>query len=177
MATDSPHSVPSYLFYPQFQTKAGCCKYVHNDIACSCAYDLESSGFFTIWLGLHCHSLHLSVLYIFHLILLTMYVKFFDYLIFKVRQILTHFSFVEFFHENIPLPFWVLFTLLKASYHSVEVLQHHTPPITILLQQSDGNIKTTTYMLKPEHASLTCVGISKGADLSIAVAVDVSPLR
>ena len=46
----SPFSVPSYFLYSHFQSKAGCCAYVHNDIICSHAHNLESSEFSTIWL-------------------------------------------------------------------------------------------------------------------------------
>ena len=58
MATDSnPFSVPSYFFYPHFQSKAECCIYVRNDITCSHAHNLASSEFFIIWLGLQIHFL------------------------------------------------------------------------------------------------------------------------
>lgn len=33
--------VPSYYLYPDFQSKAGCCVYVRNDITCSRAHDLS----------------------------------------------------------------------------------------------------------------------------------------
>ena len=49
--------------------------------------------------------------------------------------------------------------------------------INILLEYCVHTMETTIYLLISKYASLTCVGISKGADLSIAVAVDVSPLR
>ncbi len=58
VTTDSsPVSVPSYFLYSQFQTKAGCCVYVRDDITCSRAHNLESSEFSTICLRLQCHSL------------------------------------------------------------------------------------------------------------------------
>ena len=48
IATDHrPFSVPSYFFYNKFQSKAGCCAYVRNDITCFCAYNIESSEFST----------------------------------------------------------------------------------------------------------------------------------
>ena len=53
VATDSrPFSVPSYFLYTHFQTKAGCCVYVRNDITCSRAPALETSELSTIWVRL-----------------------------------------------------------------------------------------------------------------------------
>ena len=57
VTTDSnPFSVSSYFLYPHFQSKAGCCVYVHNNITCSRAHNLESAEFSTIWLRLQCYS-------------------------------------------------------------------------------------------------------------------------
>ena len=53
----SPFSVPSYFLYPHFQSKAGCCVYLRNDITYSRAPNFKSSEFSTIWLRLYCHSL------------------------------------------------------------------------------------------------------------------------
>ena len=44
----NPFSVPFYFLYPHFQSKAGCCVYVCNNITCSRAHNLESSDFSTI---------------------------------------------------------------------------------------------------------------------------------
>ncbi|MPC45702.1 hypothetical protein E2C01_039408 [Portunus trituberculatus] len=57
-ATDSnPFSFPSYSFYSNFCSKAGCCIYVRNDLTCSCAHALESFEFSTTWRRLNSHSL------------------------------------------------------------------------------------------------------------------------
>ena len=53
----SPFSVPSYFLYPHFQSKAGCCAYVRNDVTCSYPQSWIFRIFFTIWLRLQCHSL------------------------------------------------------------------------------------------------------------------------
>ena len=96
MTTDSsPFSVPSYFLYPYFQSKAGCCAYVRNDITCSRAHNLESIEFSTIWLRLQCHSL---TKFIYAVYLSPNYsdcVKFFDYLTSKVEYILSHFPYAE----------------------------------------------------------------------------------
>ena len=72
--TDSnAFSVPSYFLYPHFESKAGCCAYVRNNITCSRALNLESSEFSTIWLKLQYHSLTKFICAsISHLIPLTM---------------------------------------------------------------------------------------------------------
>ena len=96
VTTDSnPFSVPSYFLYPHFQSKAGCCAYVHNDITCSRAPNLESSEFSTIRLRLQCHSLtkFIRAVYISHNF--SDYVKFFEYLTSKVEHILSHFPYAE----------------------------------------------------------------------------------
>ena len=47
VTTDSsPFSVPSYFLYPYFQSKAGCCLCVRNDITCSLAHNLEFRNFY-----------------------------------------------------------------------------------------------------------------------------------
>ncbi|XP_050709244.1 uncharacterized protein LOC126994048 [Eriocheir sinensis] len=86
---------PSYYLYPKFQSKAGCCFYVRNDITCSRAYDLDSSGFSTIWLKRHCHFItkYISAVYLSPNSI--NYVKFFNYLNSKVGHILTHSPFAE----------------------------------------------------------------------------------
>ena len=95
-ATDSNlYSVPSYYLYPKFQSKAGCCAYVRNDITCSRAHDLDSSEFSTIWLRLHCHSITKYICAVYLSPNSTNYVKFFDYLNSKVEHILTHSPFAE----------------------------------------------------------------------------------
>ena len=50
-------SVSSYFLCPHFQSKAGCCAYVRNDITCSRGLNLDYSELSTIWLRLQCHSL------------------------------------------------------------------------------------------------------------------------
>ena len=95
-ATDSsPYSVPSYFLYSQFQSKAGCCVYVRNDITCSRAHALESSEFSTIWLRLQCHSHTKFICAVYLSPNASDYVKFFDYLTLKVEHILSHFPFAE----------------------------------------------------------------------------------
>ena len=96
MATDSnPFSLPSYFFYPHFQSKVGCYVYVRNDIACSRADNLESSEFSTIWLRLQCHSLTKYICAVYLSPNSSDYVSFFDYLISKVEYILYHFPYAE----------------------------------------------------------------------------------
>ena len=72
-------SVPSYFLYPHFQSKVGYCTYVHNDITCSRAHNLEPSEFSTIWLRLQCHSLIKFVCAIYLSSNSSNYVKFCDY--------------------------------------------------------------------------------------------------
>ena len=80
VTTDSnPFSVPSYFLYPHFQSKASCCAYVHNDITCSRAPNLESSEFSTIWLTLQFHSLTKLICAVYLSPNSSDYVKFFDY--------------------------------------------------------------------------------------------------
>merc|ERR1712035_280336 len=89
VATDSrPFSVPSYFLYTHFQTKAGCCVYVRNDITCSRA--LETSEFSTIWLRLQSCSLTKYICAVYLSPPSSDYVKFFDYLTSKVEHILNH---------------------------------------------------------------------------------------
>ena len=96
MATDSrPFSVPSYFLYSHFQTKAGYCVYVRNDITCSRAPALESSEFSTIWLRLQSHSSTKFICAVYLSPNSSDYVKFFDYLTSKVEHILTHHPFAE----------------------------------------------------------------------------------
>ena len=91
---NSPFSVPSYFFYLHFQSKAGCCTYVRNDITCSRAHNLESSEF-SIWLRLQCHSLTKSICAVYLSPNSSDYAKFFDYLTSKVEHILSHFPYAE----------------------------------------------------------------------------------
>ena len=96
VATDSrPFSVPSYFLYSHFQTKAGCCVYVRNDITCSRAPALESSEFSTIWLRLQSHSITKFICAVYLSPNSSDYVKFFDYLTSKMEHILNHFPFAE----------------------------------------------------------------------------------
>ena len=81
----SSFSVPSYFLYSHFQSKAGCCVYVRNDINCSRAHNLESSDFSNIWQRLHCHSLTKFICFVYLSANSTDYVKFFDYLTSKVE--------------------------------------------------------------------------------------------
>ena len=91
VATDStPFSVPSYFLYTHFQTKAGCCVYVRNDITCSRAPALETSEFSTVWLRLQSHSLTKYICAVYLSPNSSDYVKFFDYLTSKVEHILNH---------------------------------------------------------------------------------------
>ena len=91
----SPFSVPSYFLYSHFQSKAGCCVCLPNDITWSRAHDLESSEFSAIWLRLQCHSpiKYISAVYLSPNS--SDYVRCFDYLTFKVEHILSHFSYAE----------------------------------------------------------------------------------
>ena len=91
----SPFSVPSNFLYPHFKFKTGCCAYVRNDITCSCAHNLESSEFSTIWLRLQCHSITKFICPVYLLPNSSDYVKFFDYLTSKVEYILSHFPYAE----------------------------------------------------------------------------------
>ena len=83
--TAAPFSVPSYFLYPDFQSKAGCCAYVRNDITCSRAHNLDSSELFTIWLKLQCHSLTKLICAVY------ISPNSFDYLTSKVEHILSYF--------------------------------------------------------------------------------------
>ena len=96
VTTDSnPFSVPSYLLYPHFQSKADCCPYVRNDITCSRAHNLESSEFSTIWIRLQYHSLIKFICAVYLSPKTSDYVKFFYYLFSKVKYILSHFPYAE----------------------------------------------------------------------------------
>ena len=98
VTTDSsPFSVPSYFLYLHFQSKAGCCEYVRNDINCSRAHNLESSEFSTIWLWLQCHSLTIFICAVYFSPNSSDYVNFFDYLTSKVEHMLFHFPYAEIF--------------------------------------------------------------------------------
>ncbi len=55
-AESNLYSVLSYCPYCNFQSRAGCCVYVRNDILCSRYPNLDSTEFSTIWLRLNCHS-------------------------------------------------------------------------------------------------------------------------
>ena len=87
--------VPFYFHYHNFQSKAGCCPYVRNDITCSRVHNLESSKFSTIWLRLQCHSLTKFICAVYLSPNSSDYVKFFDYLTFNVEYILSHFPYAE----------------------------------------------------------------------------------
>ena len=96
MTTDnSPFSVPSYFFYPHFQSKAGCCVCVRKDITCSRAHNFESSEFSLIWLRFQCHSLTKFIFAVYLSLSPSNYVKFFDDLISKVEYILSYFPYAE----------------------------------------------------------------------------------
>ena len=96
VTTDSsPFSIPSYFLYPHFQSKAGCCVYVRNDITCSRAQNLESSEFSTIWLRLQSHFLIKYICAVYLSPHSSDYVKFFDYFTSKVEYILSHFPYAE----------------------------------------------------------------------------------
>ena len=96
VTTDSsPFSVPCYFLYPHFQSKAGCCTYVCNNITCSRAHNLEFSEFSTIWLRLQWHSLTKYTCAVYFSPNSSDYVKFFDYLTSKVEYILSHFPYAE----------------------------------------------------------------------------------
>ncbi|MPC59609.1 hypothetical protein E2C01_053633 [Portunus trituberculatus] len=95
-ATDSsPFSVPSYLLYTHFRSKAGCYVYVRIDLTCSRSHALESSKFSTIWIRLKRHSLNkfFSAIYLSHNS--SNYRKLFDYLTSEVEHILSLFPFTE----------------------------------------------------------------------------------
>ena len=91
----SPFSVLFYFLYPLFQSKAGCCVCVRNDITQSRAYNLESSEFSTIWLRLQHHSLIKYICAVYLSPNSFDYVKFFNYLTSKVKYILSHFPYAE----------------------------------------------------------------------------------
>ena len=91
----SPFSVPSYFLYSHFQSKAGYCVYVHNDINYSRVHNLESSEFSTIRLKLQSHSLTKYICDIYISPNSSDYVKFFDYLTSKVEHILSPFPYTE----------------------------------------------------------------------------------
>ena len=96
VTTDSSSfSVPSYFLYPHFQSKAGCCAYVRNDITCSSAHNLESLELSIIWLRLQCHSLTKFICAVYLPPNSSDKVKFFDYLTSKVEYILSHFPNAE----------------------------------------------------------------------------------
>ena len=96
VTTDSkPFSIPSYFLDSHFQSKAGCCTYVRNDITCSRASNLEYSEFSTIWPTLQCHSLTKFICAVYLSPNYSDYVKFFDYLTSKVEHILSHFPYAE----------------------------------------------------------------------------------
>ena len=96
VTTDSsPFSVPSYLNYPHFRSKAGCCSYVRNDIICSRAQNLESSEIPTIWLRLQYHSFTNCVCAVYFSPNSSDYAKFFEYLNSKMEYILSHFPYAH----------------------------------------------------------------------------------
>ena len=93
MTTDSsPFSVPSYFLYLHFQSKAGCWAYLHNNITCSRAHNLESSECSTNWLRLQCHSLTKFFRAVYLSPNSSDYVNFFYS---KVDYILSHFPYAE----------------------------------------------------------------------------------
>ena len=95
VTTDSsPFSVLAYFFYPHFQSKAGCCVYMRNDITCNRAHNLETSEFSSILLRL---TKYICALYLPPNS--SDYVKFFDYLTYKVDYILFLFSLCWKFHS------------------------------------------------------------------------------
>ena len=94
-ADSSPFSVPSYFLYSHFQSKAGCCAYVRNNITCTRAHNLESSEFSTIWLRFQCHFLTKFICAVYLSSNSSGYVKFFDYLTSKVEYILSDFPYAE----------------------------------------------------------------------------------
>ena len=92
VATDSsPFSVPSYFAYAHFQSKAGSCVYVSNDITCSQAHNHESWEFSIIWLRLQCHNLTKYICAVYFSLNSSDYVKFFNYLTSNVENILITF--------------------------------------------------------------------------------------
>ena len=70
---------------------------MRNDITCSCAHNLESSEFVTIWLRLQYDSLTKYICAVYLSPNSSDYVKFFDYLTSKVEYILSHFPYAEIF--------------------------------------------------------------------------------
>ena len=68
---------------------------MRNEITCSCAHNLESSEFSTIWLRPQCHSLCKFICAVYLSPNSSDYVTFFDYFTSKVEYILSHFLYTE----------------------------------------------------------------------------------
>ena len=115
VTTDSSSfSIPSYIFYPHFQPKAGCCVYLRNDITCFHPHNFESLEFSIIWLRLQCHSLIKCMCAAYLSPNSSDYVKFSDYLTSKVEYILSHFPYAEILIIEISM-FTFCFPLLSLT--------------------------------------------------------------